>query len=42
MTTLEDFKDEIACFFSEAQLVLNDEDYEALCAYATLAMEGQI
>lgn len=42
MTSLEDFKDEISAFFSEALLVLSAEDYEALCDYTKLAMEGQI
>lgn len=42
MTTLEDFKDELTAFFIAALLVLSDEDYEALCDYAKLALEGQI
>lgn len=38
---LEYLKSEVRLLFQEAEMRLSTEDYEALCEYAKLVMEGQ-
>lgn len=38
---LEYLKSEVRLLFQEAEMRLSAEDYEALCEYAKLCMEGQ-